>query len=239
MDGTLLKGGSSGGYEFPTGLDLRVEEPGARYALEYAYKDVVRASLTFEGACPATVDPRSVGTFTQAGHLDQLGTFAGSLTLRQTERELSGVAVRDRSRGPRPDYFGDSRGLGSLQGYAVGLSPSGDSGFLAVSAGTDVSNQDLVGGFRWTGGEVRGIREGTRRVERQDGRPVRWVLEGVCGPGERFTLRGAPRNQVPLHLFPPTVTWVTRVDWVDGAGDAYVGEDQDVWSFDRWQDHGR
>lgn len=226
----------TGTIEFPTGVSIRVEEPADRYELSYRYKDVVDLSVEFSGSGPVVVDPKSAAEFQQSGHLDQIGTFEGSLALRGATRGIAGVAVRDRSRGRRPDYFGRSRGLGSLQGYAVGVAPSGEEGFVAVSSGADPAEQDLVGGFWTSGGRVRGIRGGTRRVTRHQGRPTGWTVEGVDESGESFALHGTATNQIPLHLLPPTVTWVTRIRWEDPTGRSYIGEDQDVWSLDLWQE---
>ena len=210
----------------PTGLAIKVLEPGQRYALRYDDGDRLQADLRFEGVMPPQPLTAVGSTFGSAHHFDQLGRVRGELILHGERISIDCIGMRDRTWGVRPEN------RPRQAAYVTGAADP-DHGFLVV---TNVRPEgDLVAhGFLLRDGTPAELAGGERRVERDPGEG--WVTRVALTvrdvKGRVLEATGVPVSRMVInrHTF---IDISSLVRWeLDGA--VAWGEDQDMWPVHRW-----
>jgi len=221
---------------YPDGLDLRdaklhngmtvkAVDPTRVFELGYESRD-----LTLELRYEALMQPlvsRGTPPFTVAGHIDQPGHVTGRMVLHGEELAVDCYAMRDRAWGPRID------GRQPKIGYSYATA-SADSAFLSISIdrreGDNVSTGYLMRDGVWSR-----LASGTREVERDErGRPAVVTIDAADELGRRVRARGTTVSRQVFTAYPSMFCWNSLARWeLDGV--ECWGEDQDVWSPQRWR----
>jgi hypothetical protein len=202
------------------GLQYRTLDPLERYRVRY--RD--GAQLDIELEYQALMPPHEVGMGEGRGHLDQPCRFTGHVTLHGLRREVSGLDMRDRSWGPRPD---DRSTRGSYS-YAIAGAPDA---FLAFTFRVGAEDR-VAAGFLLRDGERAALVGGRREVSRSPaGWPTRVHLEAEDALGHRLHATGTTRSRLAHQASPGLFAWMSFTRW-DFAGGCH-GQDQDIWSPDQ------
>ena len=215
----------------PTGVSIRVLEPGMSYALGFADGDRCRMDLRFDGVMPPRPLRRAGSPFGSASHFDQFGRVTGELTLLGQRIAIDCLAARDRSWGPRPEHR-PKKGA-----YVTGIA-SPDDAFLAVTRWED-GKESVAYGFMTRDGVTADLASGTRTVERDPAGG--WVT--------RITVDATDEHGRTLHAVGTRVSGIiiNRHSFIDSNGlIAWTinghpghGEDQDMWPVQDWTDFRR
>jgi len=215
----------------PTGVSIRVLEPGMRYALGYDDGERCRISLTFTGIMAPRALTRPGSPFGKAHHFDQIGRVSGLVRLGDREIAIDCLAMRDRSWGRRPE----DRPRKSA--YVTGIA-SERHAFLAVTRWTGGA-EEVAYGFLLRDGRAEDLVAGHRSVERDPshGWVSKIVMEGTDASGRQFRAVGNRLSGIVInrHTFIDSnglMAW--SID-----GDAGYGEDQDMWPVHDWADSRR
>ena len=206
------------------GLRYDQLEPLRRYAIAFA-DDELELSLEFEALhppCAPMLGPH--------GHLDQAGRVTGSLTVGGELIPVDCFDMRDRSWSVRSDTGPVAAGYD----YAVA---SADHAVQAMSV-TSGDQGIVLAGYHLRDGELHPLTGGTRTVERDHGLPVRVHLEVTDAGGRTVAATGTPVNRFAFQSSPNYFAWMSLTQWAIDGAEAW-GEDQDVWSPDRWRDRRR
>ena len=210
----------------PTGVAIKVLEPGQRYALGYDDGDRLQADLRFDGVMPPQPLTAVGSTFGSAHHFDQFGRVSGALILHGERIPIDCIGMRDRTWGQRPEN------RPRQAAYVTGAAGP-DHGFLAV---TNVRPEgDLVAhGFLRRDGTTVSLAGGERRVERdpREGWVTRITVTARDVTGRELNATGVPVNRIIInrHTF---IDINSLISWeLDGA--VAWGEDQDMWPVHRW-----
>ena len=210
----------------PTGVAIKVLEPGQRYALGYDDGDRLRADLRFDGVMPPEPLTAAGSTFGRAQHFDQLGRVSGEIVLHGERIVIDCIGMRDRSWGGR------SETRPRQAAYVTGAAGP-DHGFLVVTNARPEGDLAAHGFLRRDGVTV-GLARGERRVERdpRHGWVTRIGLNARDMTGREFGASGVPVSRIIInrHTF---IDINSLVRWeLDGA--VAWGEDQDMWPVHRW-----
>jgi hypothetical protein len=221
---------------YPEGLDLRdaklhngmtvkAVEPTRVFELGYESRD-----LTLELRYEALMQPlvsRGTPPFTVAGHIDQPGHVTGRMVLHGEELAVDCFAMRDRAWGPRVD------GRQPKIGYSYATA-SADSAFLSISIDRH-EGDNITTGYLMRDGVWSRMASGTREVERDErGRPAVVTIDGTDELGRRVQARGTTVSRQVFTAYPSMFCWNSLARWeLDGV--ECWGEDQDVWSPQRWR----
>jgi hypothetical protein len=215
-----------GDITLPTGVSIRVLEPGTSYRLGFDDEDRLRAALRFDGIMPPRPLSRAGSPFGQAHHFDQFGRVSGEITVNGERIAIDCLAMRDRSWGPRPEHRPHQ------SAYVTGIVSAHD-GFLAVT-GRGQKSGEIAYGFLLRDGEIADLASGTRVVERDpaQGWVNRITIEAVDGLGRRLHAVGTRLSGIIInrHSF---IDSNGLIEWsIDGQ--AGHGEDQDMWPVHDW-----
>ena len=209
----------------PTGVAIRVREPGQRYALGYDDPGRLRVDLEFAGVMAP--EPLTTGrsTFGRASHFDQIGRVHGHIELHGERIDIDCLAVRDRTWGRRRE---DRPRRAS---YVTGVAGP-DEGFLAVTR----HDETVAYGFLRRDGRVVPLASGTRRVRRdpEHGWITRIDVEVTDQEGRAARLTGRPVSRIVInrHTF---IDVNSLVRWEMDGVEAW-GEDQDMWPVHEWSE---
>jgi hypothetical protein len=202
------------------GLQYRTLDPLERYRV--CYRD--GAQLDIELEYQALMPSHAVGMGEGRGHLDQPCRFTGQVTLHGLRHEVSGLDMRDRSWGPRPD---DRSTRGS---YSYAIASAGDA-FLAFTFRVGAEDR-VTAGFLLRDGQRAALVGGRREVSRSPaGWPTRVQLEAEDALGRRLHATGTTRSRLAHQASPGLFAWMSFTRW-DFAGGCH-GQDQDIWSPDQ------
>ncbi|UIX31970.1 hypothetical protein [Streptomyces sp. GQFP] len=205
----------------PSGLSYDVLEPLRSYRVRYDSHDL-RVDLTYDGLVEPVLTPR-------ADHLDQPCRVQGEIVLLGERIEVDGFEFRDKSWSVRSDHslvLPDDVAHGS---YMYGV--TAETAFLARTTGADPDRDQVRrGGWLLRDGVTSPLVEGTRRAEREPGRPpTRVVVEGRDELGRTFTATGDTVNHFAFRSTPAMSPWVSGVQWTIDGVPAW-GENQE-WSL--------
>ena len=210
----------------PTGVAIRMVEPGQTY--ELGYTDGVRLSLAlrFDGVMAPAPLTGAGSTFGRAHHYDQLGHVTGHVELHGEHIDIDCIAMRDRTWGRRPED------RPRRAAYVTGAAAPSD-GFLAVTSIRE-GKDTIAYGFLRRDGRTVALAGGERRVERdgEHGWITRIEIEGTDADGRALQALGHPVNRmiVNRHTF---IDVNSLVRWEVDGGEAW-GEDQDMWPVHDW-----
>ena len=210
----------------PTGVAIKVIEPGMGYALGYEDGERLQADLRFDGVMSPEPLTAVGSTFGSAHHFDQFGHVTGKLVLHGERIAIDCIAMRDRSWGRRPEDR-------PRQAAYVTAAADAGNGFLAVT-NTCLGGDPVAYGFLLRDGRVAALAGGERRVER-DGR-AGWVtnitIEARDVEGREVVAHGAAVSRMIInrHTF---IDVNSLIRW-DLNGAIAWGEDQDMWPVHRW-----
>jgi len=208
-----------------SGLSIRTIEAMNDYAITYQDGEEIDLDLRWESLHPAVPLHVSGGM----GHLDQLGRVRGQLVLHGEAYEIDGIEMRDRSWTPRREATRSTH-----RGYTYGADEHGRGFFLATNRPPQ-TQEHLIAGWTLENGRTTAIREGQRRLERDDaGRPTAVDIEIVDAHGAERTWRGEIRNRFALPTS-PYLAWMSLVRWTDDEGRIAWGQDHDSFSPARWR----
>ena len=207
---------------FPSGISVRCVEPLQRYRVGFARKGEIDIALEFKGVHDAV---------RHGSHIDQVGHVTGHMNLRGAEIPIDCFAMRDRSWGPRPD----NTGRGVRMGYCYGTA-SPQEGFLLHTTIENDASDTIEGRFGYLirDGKRVDLVRGSRRVERDAGRPVRIAIDAVDRGGGQVAITGECVNRVAFTAFPGMFCWLSLTRW-DLGGQVAWGENQDVWPPGAWR----
>jgi hypothetical protein len=210
----------------PTGVAIRMVEPGQVYELGYEDGDRLSVALRFDAVMPAEPLAAAGSTFGRAHHFDQIGRVTGHILLHGEHIDIDCLAMRDRTWGRRPED------RPRRAAYVTGAATP-DDGFLAVTNIRD--RQDVIAyGFLRRDGRTATLAGGHRRVERSDEHG--WItsieIEATDAEGRAFHATGRPASRmiVDRHTF---IDVNSLVQW-DLDGRPAWGEDQDMWPVHDW-----
>ncbi len=207
----------------PTGVAIRVEEPGQVYELGYSDGDRLVLSLRFAGVMLPEPLTAVGSTFGNAHHFDQFGRVTGHIVLHGERIDIDCVAIA------RPHMGAATGGPAPAGGVRHGAASATD-GFLAVTDRRD----DIAYGFLRRDGRTVPLEQGHRRVERsaEHGWITTIEIEGTDADGRRLRAAGEPvsRMIVNRHTF---IDINSLVRW-ELDGQAAWGEDQDMWPMHEW-----
>jgi hypothetical protein len=207
-------------FELPLGLSYKVIKPLTEYHVRYQDGDAISLDLHFTAIHPAHELGISGGT----GHIDQLGRVQGEIILAGEKLSVDCIEMRDRTWSPRRE-----RRDGTWLSYSYGAVDDKNAFHCATRLGAD-REIELLGGFTLRDGTMRELREGSRRVERDDvGRPVRVFVSGVDQDGGAVEAVGTVETRMAMNTSPYFV-FVSGVRWRLADGTEAWGEDQDTWS---------
>ncbi len=215
---------------FPTGVRVRVVEPGMIYDVGYRFRDHEEfvADLRFDGISPPVPHFRGAPPFIGSSHYDQHGRVTGTLELRGETIPVDCVTIRDRSWGRRPELLGRRERLS----YAYGAA-SADDAFLAFCIPSrDPEVERLSSGYLLRDGKLRRLAEAARRVERRaDGMVDRIEIDAVDTDGRRLYGRAETRSGLFLHSTNMCINAYLRWEYGSSPDDVVEGwgEDQDIW----------
>jgi hypothetical protein len=217
--------------QLPTGVSIKVIEPGSAYALGYHDGDRFTADLRFDGVMAPRALTAVGSTFGSSHHFDQLGRVHGSIVVNGERIAIDCIGMRDRTWGRRPED------RPRQAAYLTGASCAND-GFLAV---TNLRNgrEEVAYGFLRKNGSIESLGSGERTVKRDERHG--WVkairLEITDVTGRRLRATGGPVSRIIVnrHTF-IDVNSLVRWD-VDGV--VAWGEDQDMWPVHVWAAHRR
>jgi hypothetical protein len=205
----------------PTGVSIRVVEPGLAYDLGYDDGERLQARLRFDGVMPPEPLTAVGSTFGSAHHFDQLGRVTGHLVLHGERMDVDCLAMRDRTWGPRPEN------RPRQAAYVTGAVDAGH-GFLAVSNPGGATDPVAYGFLRREGATVS-LAGGHRIVERdpEHGWVTRIRIEAVDRDGRALDAVGEPVSRIVVnrHSF---IDINSLVRWEVGGRTGW-GEDQDMW----------
>ena len=215
----------------PTGVSIRVLEPGMSYALGFVDGDRCRMDLRFDGVMPPRPLRRAGSPFGSASHFDQFGRVTGELTLLGERIAIDCLTARDRSWRPRPEH------RPKKSAYVTGIA-SPDDAFLAVTRWED-GKEGVAYGHMTRDGVTADLASGTRTVERNAAEG--WVT--------RITADATDEHGRTLHAVGTRVSGIiiNRHSFIDSNGliawtiNGYPGhgEDQDMWPVHDWADFRR
>ena len=210
----------------PTGVSIKVIEPGMSYALGYADGTQFVADLRFDAVMPARPLTAVGSTFGAAHHFDQFGRVHGHIVLHGESIAIDCIAMRDRTWGRRPED------RPRQAAYVTGAVDS-NTGFLAVTNVRDGA-ETVAYGFLRGGGRNDNLVGGSRVVERDPRHG--WItsirIEATDASGRRLVAIGEPVSRIIVnrHTF---IDISSLVRWtIDGV--VGWGEDQDMWPVHRW-----
>jgi len=210
----------------PTGVSIKVIEPGASYALGYADGTRFVADLRFDAVMPPRALTAVGSTFGNAHHFDQFGRVHGHIVLHGESIAIDCIAMRDRTWGRRPED------RPRQAAYVTGASGPND-GFLAVTNVRD-GIETVAYGFLRAKGRNANLVAGSRIVERDPHQG--WItsirIEATDTLDRHLSAVGEPVSRliVNRHTF---IDVNSLVRWtIDGA--IGWGEDQDMWPVHRW-----
>lgn len=212
----------------PTGVSVRVLEPGQRYAV--GFDDPGRLQVDLEFAGVMAPEPLTTGgsTFGRASHFDQIGRVSGHIELLGERIAIDCLSVRDRTWGRRRED------RPRRAAYVTAVTGHGD-GFLAVTRERDGVDA-VTYGFLRRDGRVVPLASGTRRVDRdpEHGWITRIDVEVTDADGRAATLTGHPVSRIVInrHTF---IDINSLVRWEFDGVEAW-GEDQDMWPVHEWAD---
>jgi len=210
----------------PTGIAIRMIEPGMRYALGYSDGERLRADLSFDGVMPPEPLTAVGSTFGSAHHFDQLGRVTGELVLRGERIAIDCIGMRDRTWGRRPEDR-------PRQASYVTAAADGTHGFLVVTDPRP-DGERVAHGFLLRDGRTASLAAGERRVDRDP--EAGWItgvtIEARDVEGRELIASGAPVSRMIInrHTF---IDVTSLVRW-DLNGALAWGEDQDMWPVHRW-----
>jgi hypothetical protein len=210
----------------PSGVSMKVIEPGASYALGYADGDRFSAALRFDAVMPPRPLTAVGSTFGNAHHFDQFGRVHGHIVLHGERIAIDCIGMRDRTWGRRPE---DRPRQAAYVTGAVGP----NDGFLAVTNVRD-GVETVAYGFLRKDGRTENLANGERSVERdpRDGWITSIRIDANDVTGRRLVATGAPVSRliVNRHTF---IDINSLVRWnIDGV--IGWGEDQDMWPVHGW-----
>lgn len=224
---------------FPTGVSVKVIEPGMVYDLKYQFRDQTdfTADLRFEGLTPPVPHRNGAPPFVGSSHYDQHGRVTGTLHLRGEDIPVDCIAVRDRSWGRRPERLGRVERLSYAFGHLDRVDGTQDA-FLAFCVPHDGDAQSLtervVSGYLFRDGVLRRFVSGERRTTRDpvSGGPATIELDCVDEDDRRLVVRGVAESRMFLSIFHLCINTILRWEDVSGEQPAVgYGEDQDVWAL--------
>jgi hypothetical protein len=205
----------------PSGLSYRQIDPLQKYEVRYDDAGEITLDLVFDAICAPHAP--AVGA---TGHLDQPGHVTGTLVLHGDAIDVDCFEMRDRSWSVRADTGPVDAGYD----YAIA---GPDAAFLAMSMRAG-EQQLVLAGFHLVDGRPVRLVSGERHVERRDGKPVRTRIEADDEEGRTLVAEGSCVNRFAFQSSPNYFAWMSLTDWsFDGVHG--WGEDQDVWSPDRWR----
>jgi len=210
----------------PTGVSMRVLEPGMRYALGFDDGDRLQANLTFSGVMPPEPLSGAESTFGKASHFDQLGRVVGEIVLHGESMTVDCIGMRDRTWGRRPENR-------PRQAAYVTAAADASNGFLAVT-NVRPEGDKVAYGFLRRDGRTETLVDGEREVERDSdsGWINRIAINARDATGRELIASGIPVSRIIVnrHTF---IDINSLVRWdIDGV-EAW-GEDQDMWPVHRW-----
>ena len=210
----------------PTGVAIKVLEPGRRYALGYDDAERFAARLVFDAVMPPQPLTAVGSTFGNAHHYDQLGRVHGEIALHGERIAIDCIAMRDRTWGRRPEDR-------PRQAAYVTAAVDAANGFLAVTNVRD--GRETVGfGFLHRDGRTENLSEGAREVVRdaKHGWIERIRITATDVTGRKLEAHGVPVSRIVVnrHTF---IDINSLVRWEIDGGVAW-GEDQDMWPVHRW-----
>lgn len=210
----------------PTGVGVRMLDPGMRYALAYDDPGRLRVDLEFVGVMAPRPLTTGGSTFGRASHFDQIGAVTGTVEVLGEVLEIDCLAVRDRTWGRRPE----DRPRRAV--YLTGAATPTD-GFVAVTRHVD--GAEVVSyGFLLRSGRAVDLVSGVRRVVRDEANG--WItaievdLVDVEGRTASLVGHAVSRIIVNRHTF---IDVNSLVRW-DMDGLEAWGEDQDMWPVHDW-----
>jgi hypothetical protein len=215
----------------PTGVAIRVLEPGHAYELRYEDDERLQLALRYDGVMRPEPLAAVGSTFGSAHHFDQFGRVTGHVVLHGERMDVDCVAMRDRTWGRRPED------RPRRAAYVTGAAPTGDC-FLAV---TNIRGDvDTVAyGFLRRDERTVTLAAGDRRVERstEHGWITAIEIQATDAHGRPLYAVGEPVSRIIVnrHTF-IDVNSLVRWD-IDGV-EAW-GEDQDMWPVHAWRRHRR
>jgi len=214
----------------PTGVGMRVIEPGMSYALTYDDPGRVTVDLRFDGVMPPEPMRTGRSTFGKAAHFDQFGRVTGTVVLHGEEIRIDCIAARDRTWGRRRED------RPHRAAYLTGASSPGDA-FLAVTRHAD-DREAVAYGFLRRDGITIPVVGGERRAERnpEHGWVERVVLTMEDEQGRTMEAVGTPVNRIIInrHTF-IDINSLLRWECTGGPiGEVAWGEDQDMWPVHDW-----
>lgn len=212
--------------QLPTGVAIRVLEPGMQYALGFDDGERLQADLTFSGIMPPEPLTAVNSTFGKASHFDQFGRVHGELVLHGERIAVDCIGMRDRTWGRRPED------RPRQAAYVTGATASGD-GFLAVT-NVKPEGDKVAYGFLLRDNETAALVDGERRLVRDatNGWITAIELTATDARGRTLTATGTPRSRIIInrHTF---IDINSLICW-DLDGNEAWGEDQDMWPVHRW-----
>lgn len=210
----------------PTGVSIKVIEPGVSYVLGYADGTHFVADLRFDAVMPPRALTAVGSTFGNAQHFDQFGRVHGHIVLHGESIAIDCIAMRDRTWGRRPED------RPRQAAYVTGATDA-NTGFLAVTNVRD-GVETVAYGFLRGDGRNANLVAGTRAVERDPRHG--WItsirIEATDTSGRRLVALGEPVSRIVVnrHTF---IDINSLVRWtIDGV--VGWGEDQDMWPVHRW-----
>lgn len=212
---------------FPTGVSIKVLEPGASYALGFEDAPRIDLRLRFDGVMAPHALSGVGSAFGKNTHYDQFGRVHGRLRLHGEDIAIDCIAMRDRSWGPRPEH------RPRTSAYTTGAFGA-DAGFLIVADSADPAGP-ATHGFVLKGGRAVALQAGARRVERDgaSGFVSAIHVSARDAEGEAHEWTGRPLSRVVLnrHSF---IDINSLIEWRGAAGATGWGEDQDMWAMHEW-----
>lgn len=205
----------------PCGLSYDCMEPGQQYRIRFRDGGEIDLDLVFRG-----IHPPHVPMSGEHGHLDQAGRVEGWLRLHGESIDVACFEMRDRSWSVRRDS-GPVRAA-----YDYGIAGP-DHAFLAMSMFAG-DHDAVIAGYHLVHGDVVRLTGGRREAQRENGRPARVHIDARDERGGELLARGECVNRFAFQSSPNYFAWMSMSQWAfDGT--TGPGEDQDVWSPDRWR----
>ena len=202
----------------PGGLSYEVLEPLRRYHVRYDDGGDLTLDLHYDGI----VAPHVAA---DGGHLDQPCRVTGTVKLAGETIAVDCIEMRDRSWNVRPDFRG-TLPANVRVAYSYGHVAE-DEGFQLTTFSFDGGDAMVRGGYLLRDGDLLPLASGTRRVERDRGRPTTIVVEGADTGGRSFRAEGRTVSRFAFQATPGVFAWMSGTEWeVDGR--AAWGQDQDM-----------
>ncbi len=207
--------------ELANGITYRTVESQRVYDL--SYRDPDADDIAIDLRFTAIMDPLSTKTSSpEAGHLDQLGRFTGTLVLDGETIAVDSYGARDRSWGPRTQFGPYLLHAASYTATEMPYShaTSDTVAFQAITANV-TEDYPIIMGFQIRDGELSRLTKGRRAILARDhetGTVTRVLMEGVDELGRELHAEGECVSRFINFCNENLAGWNYLVRWdIDGV----------------------